>query len=259
MKGWLLALALVPAFAAAASDDFVRLPGGEFRSTLKYEDTGGRVTLPPFELMKHPVTNAEFLAFVESHRQWQRGRATPVFVEPRYLQHWAGPVELGGDAQPAQPVVNVSWFAADAYCEAQGARLPTWNEWEYAASADATRHDARADPAWRETILRWYARPSNVPLADIGQAPANIYGVQDLNELVWEWVEDFSGLLVSADNRDQKDPDRLKFCGAGALSVEDKENYAVLMRVAMLSSLDAANSTGNLGFRCAKSLTETSP
>jgi hypothetical protein len=34
--------------------------------------------------------------------------------------------------------------------------------------------------------------------------------------------------------------------------MDDRENYAVLMRVAMLSSLQAVNSTSNLGFRCAK-------
>jgi hypothetical protein len=34
--------------------------------------------------------------------------------------------------------------------------------------------------------------------------------------------------------------------------MDDRENYAVLMRVAMLSSLDAGNTTANLGFRCAR-------
>ena len=43
----------------------------------------------------------------------------------------------------------------------------------------------------------------------------------------------------SADNRNQGDPDTAKFCGAGALSMDDRDNYAVLMRVAMLSSLEA--------------------
>ena len=150
-------------------------------------------------------------------------------------------------------MVNVSWFAASAYCEAQHARLPSWNEWEYAAAADETRTDARNDPAWRERILAWYARPSNAPLARVGKSPANAYGVQDLHGLIWEWVDDYAAMLVSGDSRDQKDPDRLKFCSAGALAVDDRENYAVLMRVAMLSSLEAANSTSNLGFRCARS------
>jgi formylglycine-generating enzyme required for sulfatase activity len=58
--------------------------------------------------------------------------------------------------------------------------------------------------------------------------------------------------LISADSRDQGDPDKLQYCGAGAISLQDRENYAVLMRVALLSSLSGADSTANLGFRCAR-------
>lgn len=82
----------------------------------------------------------------------------------------------------------------------------------------------------------------------------NIYGVQDLHGLVWEWTDDFSSLLVSGDNRNQGDADKAKFCGAGALSMDDRDNYAVLMRVAMLLSLEARDTTANLGFRCARDL-----
>ena len=88
---------------------------------------------------------------------------------------------------------------------------------------------------------------------------ANVFGVRDLHGLVWEWVEDYSAMLVSADNRDQGDPDLLKFCGAGALSTDDRENYAVLMRIAMLSSLEADDTTRNLGFRCARDRTGGAP
>ena len=66
-------------------------------------------------------------------------------------------------------------------------------------------------------------------------------------------AEDYAAMMVSGDNREQKADDRLKFCGAGAISMDDRENYAVLMRVAMLSSLEADDSTSSLGFRCAKS------
>ncbi len=59
-------------------------------------------------------------------------------------------------------------------------------------------------------------------------------------------------LLVDADNRKQGDADNSKFCGAGALSMNDRDNYAVLMRIAMLSSLKASDVTSNLGFRCAQ-------
>ena len=119
------------------------------------------------------------------------------------------------------------------------------------AAADETRRDARQDPAWRERILTWYSRPSNAPLANVGAMPANVYGVQDLHGLVWEWTEDYASMLVSGDSREQKSQDRLKFCGAGAIGMDDRENYAVLMRVAMLSALEADDVTANLGFRCA--------
>lgn len=248
----ILPLCLLSLAVHAASGGYVQLPGGAFRSALKYEDQPA-LRIAPFQLMETPVTNAQFLAFVEANPRWQRGATPSVFAEARYLRHWAGPRQLGAQALPQQPVVNVSWFAADAYCKAQGARLPTWSEWEYAAAADELRKDARKDPVWRERILAWYARPSSAALPRVGLQAANAHGVRDLHGLVWEWTEDYSALLVDADNRKQGDADKAKFCGAGALSMDDRENYAVLMRVAMLSSLEGADVTPNMGFRCARS------
>ena len=250
----LLLVALPVCGLGASSGAYVKLPGGSFRSTLQYEDIKQAQKVEAFELMRKPVTNAEFLAFVRAHPQWRRDRVAPVFAEPRYLSQWQGAQDLGPRAQPGQPVTWVSWFAASAYCEAQGARLPTWLEWEYAAAADETRRDARKDPAWRERILGWYSRPSSAALPRAGLQVANVYGVQDLHGLVWEWVEDSGSLLISGDNRNQGDADKAKFCGAGALSTGDREGYAVLMRVAMLSSLESRDATANMGFRCARSL-----
>ena len=105
-----------------------------------------------------------------------------------------------------------------------------------------------------ERILAWYAKNSAAPLREVGQSAANAYGVQDLHGLIWEWIEDYAAMLISGDNRSQSDPDRQKFCGAGALAVGDRENYPVMMRIALLSSLRGVNSTRNLGFRCARSL-----
>ena len=148
----------------------------------------------------------------------------------------------------------MSWFAAQAFCESENARLPTWLEWEYTAAADETHRDARADPQWRARILSWYSQPSSAPLPTVGGL-ANAYGVRDLHAMVWEWVDDFNALLVSVDSRNQGDPDKLQFCGAGAISLKDRDNYAVLMRIALLSSLTAADTTNNLGFRCARAET----
>ncbi|OHE84649.1 MAG: hypothetical protein A2579_03155 [Lysobacterales bacterium RIFOXYD1_FULL_69_11] len=255
-----LAMLLLAAPLAAEAEGsrvpegYVAMRGGDFTTALRYEDRPGRSRIAPFALMQRPVTNAQFRRFVQAHPHWRRDRVPRALAEARYLSHWEGPLQPGDAAQDARPVTWVSWFAADAYCQAQGARLPTWGEWEYAAAADETRADARGDRAFRERILAWYARPSDTPLPRAGLQAPNVHGVQDLHGLVWEWTEDFSSLLVSADNRQQGDAGRMEFCGAGALSMDDRENYAVLMRVAMLSSLGAADATANLGFRCARDL-----
>jgi len=246
-------LFVLPAAVVAGGAAWVKVPGGSFRSALKYED-GRAARIAPFDLQKRPVTNVEFLAFVQSHPQWRRDRVPTLFADARYLAHWPTSTRLADSAQAAQPVVNVSWFAANAFCEAQGARLPTWREWEYVAAADETRRDARNDPAWRERILGWYSRPASGPLPRAGLQTPDAFGVQDMHGLVWEWTDDFSSLLVSGDNRVQGDAEKTKFCGAGALSMSDRDNYAVLMRVAMLSSLQARDTTTSLGFRCAKNL-----
>jgi len=252
MRALFVACLLPLVASAAAETGYVRIAGGDFVTALKYEDVPGPSRIGPFEIMQRPVTNAEFLAFVKGHPAWRRDQVAPVFAGPDYLAHWRAATRLAPGRQGAQPVTRVSWFAASAYCAAQGARLPRWIEWEYVAAADETRRDARRDAAWRERILGWYARPSSRALPRAGAQAANAYGVRDLHGVVWEWTDDYSALLVSADNRNQGDPDRNRFCGAGALSIDDREQYAVLMRVAMLSSLGGSDTMMSLGFRCVR-------
>lgn len=252
-KAWhaVLGVSLLVAAAAVPAAEYVRLPGGLLRTVLPPDGRQAPAHVKPFYLRAKPVTNAEFLAFVRLHPQWRRDAVPAVFADGNFLSHWAAPDDTGAGTGD-RPVTQVSWFAAEAFCEAEQARLPVWHEWEFAAAADETRPDARADPAWRERILGWYGRPGSSPLPRVGATARNFYGIYDLHGLVWEWVQDYAGLMVSADNREQGDPDLLRFCGAGALSVNDRENYAVLMRIALLSSLKAANTTRNLGFRCAR-------
>ena len=258
----LLSLASMAASAAAgpaaapvatAVANYVAIPAGAFVSVLSGGSAdNASVRVAPFAMRATPVTYREFLAFTASHPEWQRGRAPAVFADASYLH------QLGdGDGQPQllaateRPVTSVSWFAAQAFCESEGGRLPAWYEWEYVAAADDQHADARRDPAWRAKILSWYSQSSSRPQPSVGGA-ANFYGVRDMHGLIWEWVDDFNALLVSADSRNQGDPDQLQYCGAGAISLQDRENYAILMRVALLSALAGADTTNNLGFRCAR-------
>ncbi|WP_427914706.1 formylglycine-generating enzyme family protein [Ramlibacter sp. MMS24-I3-19] len=259
MKRLVLLLATAAAcWAAKAGGEtaasYVPLPGGRFESVLPQGPVATASTpvdVQPFAMRRTPVTIAEFAAFVRAHPEWQRGRAPAVLADARYLLQWAAPDTPGDRVKAAAPVTEVSWFAAEAFCETEDARLPTWLEWEYAAAADATRVDARHDPAWRRQILAWYEKPGGEALEAVG-GPPNVHGVHDLHGLVWEWVNDYNALFIAGDSRTQGDPDLLKFCGAGAINIIDRDSYAVLMRIALLSSLNAADTTSTLGFRCVR-------
>lgn len=209
------------------------------------------VTVPAFQLEVTPVTNAQFLAFVRATPRWKRDQIARLFADARYLSHWQGPETLGPGARPNQPVTHVSWFAARAYCSSLGRRLPSEHQWELAAQADETRRDASRDPAFIAQILRWYSHPRGV-LADVGQRPANRYGVHDMHGLVWEWVLDFNAVMVDADNRQGPDSPSSQFCGGGSVAARDSADYAAFMRYAFRSSLSAAYTVPNLGFRCAQ-------
>ncbi|MRD48998.1 formylglycine-generating enzyme family protein [Caenimonas koreensis] len=240
-----------PAIAAT----YVPVPGGTFESVLPQglaPTVSTPVEITSFAMRSTPVTVAQYEAFVRAYPQWQKGEVPATLAERRYLASWKSATAAAGPAgDAAAPVTDVSWFAARAFCESEGARLPTWLEWEYAAAADATRTDARRDPAWRQRILSWYSQPTGDTPGRVGGEP-NVYGVRDMHGLVWEWVDDFNALFIAGDSRTQGDADLLKFCGAGAINIIDKDSYAVVMRIALLSSLNAADTTASLGFRCVR-------
>lgn len=249
----LLSAAIRPGWADVMDVAYVRVPAGTVTSVLSGGSSNNApTTVPAFAMRERPVTVAEFLKFTDTQPEWSRAQVPAVFADSNYLQ--PGDVQAS-QLQPEQAITNVSWFAAQAYCESEQARLPTWYEWEYVAAADGAHADARKDPAWRSHILGWYSQPASQRQLRVGGA-SNFYGIQNMHGLIWEWVDDFNALLVSADSRNQGDPDQLQYCGAGAISLQDRENFAILMRVALLSSLSGSDSTQDLGFRCARSLTQ---
>lgn len=251
---WVAASALLLASLCNAQQaNYADIPAGTFTSVLKVGDaqTSAPVPVAAFSMRVTPVTQRELLNFVITHPEWRRDRVAQIFAASGYLKGWASPVSLPGAQSEQQPATDVSWFAAQAFCESEGARLPTWLEWEYVAAADATHRDARNDPAWVEQILSWYARPASQTLRPVG-GEANAYGVRDMQGLIWEWVDDFNALLVTQDSRSSPNASALQFCGGGAINVQDPQNYAMLMRVALLSSLTGSDSTSSLGFRCVR-------
>ena len=243
--------ASVCGLAAHAAVVSAPIAGGQFETVLPPAPNVKITMVAPFRMDATLVSNADFAQFVSKHPEWRRDRVAGLFADEGYLRHWASAADPGA-AVARQPVTQVSWFAASAYCEARGARLPRWYEWEFAAAASATKPDARDDPAWRQEILDWYSKSARGSLPVVGATPANYFGIRDLHGVVWEWVEDAGSMLVSGDSREQGDPDRLRFCGSGAIDLAQKDNYAMMMRIAMLSSMKAAYSSSSMGFRCAR-------
>lgn len=259
MKRYLSSFACAAVLCGAAqAGQYLALPGGELRSVMPADGKEAPAIVAPFSMRDAPVSNADFRRFVLAHPQWRRGQAPAVLAAPTYLGAWRDATDFGTLA-PDAPVTNVSWHAANAFCASEGARLPHWYEWEYAAAADASRADARDDPQWLEHILNWYAHPASTPPSRIRAKAPNYHRLYDMHGLVWEWVEDYSALFVSADSRTEDPRKQLDYCGGAALSLGDRRNYAVLMRIALLAAMDGAQDGGYLGFRCARGAATDAP
>ena len=213
------------------------------------------VEVKDFEMDVYPVTNAQYKEFVNNFPKWQKSKALKLFVDKSYLANWTSDLELKISEKTNSPVSYVSWFAAKAYCECQGKRLPTVDEWEYAAMADETTKDARVKPEYNAKILTWYEAPRSNENT-IGLNPKNVWGVHDLHGLVWEWTLDFNSVLITGESRKDVDKDNNLFCGSAAVNATDLMNYAAFMRYAIRGSLKAKYSMKNLGFRCVKDINQ---
>ena len=216
-----------------------------------YGSDSQKVEVKDFYIDVYPVTNADFLAFVKINPQWQKSKVKKIFADGNYLKYWKNDTTLADDMLLNSPITNVSWFAANAYCKSTGSRLPTLDEWEYVAMADPTDIDARNKKEYNQYILDWY-ESQNTFLNEIGKTYKNYWGVYDMHGLVWEWIYDFSSVLISGESRGNSAKDQDLFCASGSLGANDLMNYAAFMRYAFRGSLRANYNIQNLGFRTAK-------
>jgi sulfatase modifying factor 1 len=237
--------------AHSVQSEMVKVEGGILRPFYPPSPKEKEIPIKAFLMDKKPITQGEFLDFVKKNSQWRRDKIKRIFADDRYLASWQGPTTLPEKSE-LQPITQVSWFAAKAYCESVGKRLPTENEWEYAAQASEGEPDARGDMKWRNRVLDWYTRSAPKKLPSVAQDKPNYWGIFNLHGLVWEWVLDFNSSLVSSDNRENAEStDKTRFCGAGAMVATETDDYPSYMRIAFRTSLKARYTTSNLGFRCA--------
>ena len=210
-----------------------------------------RVSVKSFSIDIYPVTNADYLLFVNKYPEWKRSRVKSIFTDSNYLQQWLNDSTFDKSISNS-PVVNISWFAAKKYCQCQGDRLPSVAEWELVAKASETSADASKDKQFNQWVLNWVSKPQPKVLPNVGTTFKNYYGVYDIHGLVWEWTYDFNSALTTGESRGNSSLDNTFFCGGGSFASKDINNYASFMRYAMRSSVKANYSVPNIGFRCVK-------
>ncbi len=247
ISGLVLCFALlVQGQANCQSGSMVKIKGGEF---VPLYGTKTEVMVNDFLMDVYPVTNEQFLEFVRKNPRWKKSQIKKLFADESYLVNWKDDETFSRDIKKNSPVTNVSWYAAKNYCECQGKRLPTVDEWEYAAMANKSIPDARQELSYNQFILEWYETPQTFK-NEIGSTFKNYWGVYDLHGLVWEWTLDFNSVLISGESRNDSTGDNNLFCGASAIGANDLMNYAAFMRYAFRGSIKANYTIKNLGFRC---------
>ncbi|MCB0516439.1 MAG: SUMF1/EgtB/PvdO family nonheme iron enzyme [Chitinophagales bacterium] len=230
----------------SCAQQMIWIDGGSY--TPLYGNARQQQVVKGFFIDESPVTNAAFLDFVLNEPTWQKSKVKRIFADKNYLRSWLTDTTFASSIAQ-MPVTDISWFAAKAYCECQGKRLLTIDEWEFVAMANETLQDARKDSLTNVKLLD-QMQSHRTHLRPIKQNAPNIYGVYDLHGLVWEWTYDFNAIMISGENRNNND--QALFCGAGALSATDLMDYVAFMRYAFRASLNANFTIGSLGFRCAK-------
>ena len=174
----------------------VLIPAGEFQmgstdpEAQKDEQPVHTVYVDAFFMDEHEVTNLEYQEFVLANPQWQREQIHSKFHDGDYLKLWRG---IRGNDYPKgkadHPVVYVSWYAAIAYADWVGKRLPTEAEWEYAARGGL----AGQKYPWRGDVIDLGKANYGKNVGDttpVGRYPANGYGLYDMAGNVWEWCLD---------------------------------------------------------------------
>ncbi|MCB1823887.1 MAG: formylglycine-generating enzyme family protein [Candidatus Competibacteraceae bacterium] len=176
----------------------VELPGGRFLMGSPDSDDLARDKEKP----RHEVTVSPF-----------RIAITPVTVE-LYRRIMPESSAAQSEAEARWPAKGVTWFDAIEFCNrlseragyrpcysqrsgqwrcdwrADGYRLPTEAEWEYACRAGTTtRYSFGDDPADLDSHA-WYAGNAKDHVQPVATQRANLWGLYDMHGNVWEWCWD---------------------------------------------------------------------
>ncbi len=265
---------------AAQVGAFVSIPEGGFEkgadAMYPEEHPAMRVQVATFTLQTHEVTNAQFEQFVvatgyvtdaeRSAASSDPAGGSALFVQPAGAEAagtwilsrgatWKTPEGPGSGIAPhmQEPVVHVSLNDARAYARWVGGRLPSEEEWEYAATlglADPRNpvsgaYDADGKPianTWQGLFpVRNDARDGFAGVAPVGCFPPSEIGLYDMMGNVWEWTETPYG------------PGTSTIKGGSYLCAE---NFCKRYRSAARQGQEIDFSSNHIGFRIAKDVAQ---
>ncbi|MHC4168081.1 MAG: formylglycine-generating enzyme family protein [Planctomycetota bacterium] len=169
--------------------EMVRLAGGRFLmgDESEIDATPHEVVLSPFYMDKNLVTQDEYERVMgENPSRWKGGK------NPVEQVRWSDAVRYcnkRSTLEGLQPCYDLDTWECDF--EANGYRLPTEAEWEYACRAGTktayyfgNSESKLSDHAWFEDNTGGKPRP-------VGGKPANPWGLYDMHGNVWQWCNDF--------------------------------------------------------------------
>ena len=212
-----------------------------------------------FYIDKYEVTNAQYKKFVDANPQWRKNRIPRAYHNGSYLSDWNGNDYPSGKGE--HPVTHVSWYAAMAYAQWAGKRLPTEAEWEKAARGGAV---GQRYP-WGNSIDSDKANYGTDSTTRVGTYPPNNYGLYDMAGNVREWCLDAyqGGFYKSSQRRNPLAGGTLTEIVTRFTSQKDSRvlrggswsSPAQGMRVADRLGYTPTYAYPYVGFRCAKSAT----
>jgi iron(II)-dependent oxidoreductase len=144
---------------------WIEVPGGPFEmgaspDGFAYDNERPRhsVELPAFQIARRPVTNSSWMSFAESggyeRREWWSDDGWAWKLREDIAEH-----PSVADGHPNAPVCHMSWFEAEAFAAASGARLASEAEWEKAATLGVL---ADVGQVWEWTSSHFYGYPGFV-------------------------------------------------------------------------------------------------
>jgi formylglycine-generating enzyme required for sulfatase activity len=219
------------------------------------------VTVSSFYIDRRLVTNSQFKKFVDQNAVWAPERISSDLRNGNYLRHWKSTGIPAG--RENHPVVNVSWYAAVAYCQWRGKRLPTEAEWEHAARGGLNG----LFPWGSEAVDKGRANYGGSGIGGtiaVGTYPANGYGLFDIAGNVWEYLADEWQPYTSDAQRNPVAGGDLFVHGDAFLKIKTRRvirggSYGgdpINLWVEYRDSHPPENAKEFVGFRCAKSTTK---